>query len=306
MWRNFRREKRDDPFRAGPDEIRAVNAALYLRRPLLITGKPGTGKTSLAYAVAKELGLGDVLVWPITSRSTLQQGQYSYDAIARLQATSIAAENAKRDPTAEQPKIEQFLTLGPLGTALLTSEEKKPRVLLIDEIDKSDIDLPNDLLHVFEEGRFLIPELARLPDTPEFQTLEITLADGGKGEVPRGLVKCAAFPLVFLTSNGEREFPPAFQRRCLRLDIPQPGPDALSLIVQQRIAQAAEVTPEIAGRVQKLVDEFVNLRDVQKRELATDQLLNAAYLITKGNLPEGEELNELKKLVLRPIGETGA
>src|SRR5262249_15133431 len=168
--------RRGKTYQSTPEEVELVNAALYLRRPLLVTGKPGTGKSTLVNAVAYELGLGPVLSWSITSRSTLQEGLYRYDAIARLQQASLVdrlrqsgqegrttetdqddrdTESAANDPT----DIGQFIRLGPLGTALLPAE--RPRALLIDEIDKSDIDLPNDLLHVFEEGRFEIPELVR-------------------------------------------------------------------------------------------------------------------------------------------------
>ncbi|GAB3862239.1 AAA family ATPase [Dactylosporangium cerinum] len=123
--------------------IDMVNAALYLRRPLLVTGRPGTGKSSIAYQVSRELRLGRVLRWPITSRSTFKSGLYEYDAIGRAQAVS-----AKLDT--EAADIGNYLRLGPVGTALLPW--KLPRVLLIDELDKSDIDLPSDLLNAFEEG----------------------------------------------------------------------------------------------------------------------------------------------------------
>lgn len=156
--KNTRDEQRGQSFRIQTDNsndrnsvINMVNAALYLRRPLLVTGKPGTGKTSLAYAVAYELKLGTVLPWYITARSTLQEGLYRYDAIARLQDVQMG--DKSKD-------IGRYIQLGPLGTALLPSH--RPRVLLIDEIDKSDINLPNDLLNLFEEGEFEIPELARI------------------------------------------------------------------------------------------------------------------------------------------------
>ena len=155
-WRQFR----DDPagaaeqhrlkgehFQPPPVAVEMVNAALSLRRPLLITGNPGTGKSSLAYAVAQELGLGGVLKWGITTRTTLKDGLYTYDAIARLQD----AQTTRKD---NRQETGNYITLGPLGTAFLAAD--LPRVLLIDEIDKSDVDLPNDLLNLFEDGEFQI------------------------------------------------------------------------------------------------------------------------------------------------------
>lgn len=134
--------------RPEPEELEAINAALYLRRPLLVTGYPGTGKSTLAHAVAHELKLGRVLRWPVVSRTVLQEGLYRYDAIARLQDVQIAASGGAAEGAA--PGIGKYIRLGPLGTALLPTA--RPRVLLIDELDKSDIDLPNDLLNVLEEG----------------------------------------------------------------------------------------------------------------------------------------------------------
>ena len=203
-----------------PDEreIQMVNAALFLRRPLLVTGRPGTGKSTLAYSIAKELKLGPVLRWPITSRSTLLEGLYRYDAIGQLREENLwqlraraSAETAAADEPRSSAEAASFaggigrhLRLGPLGTSLLPYS--RPRVLLIDEIDKSDIDLPNDLLNVFEEGEYDIDELARLPE--EAGPVRVMTADsGGHVAIIRGHVRCRAFPFVLLTSNGEREFP---------------------------------------------------------------------------------------------------
>src|SRR4051812_33868305 len=174
-------------YRASEAVVDKVNAALQLRRPLLVTGKPGTGKSTLAYSIAYELGLEPVLYWSITSRTTLEQGLYDYDAIGRVH------ENSLRDRRAENaPDIGRDIRLGPLGTALHAGD--RPRVLLIDELDKSDIDLPNDLLNVFEEGRFSIPELARLPE--DQATIHVMTADGQERvPIERGQIRCAAFPI---------------------------------------------------------------------------------------------------------------
>ncbi len=243
------------------DEVELVNAALYLRRPLLLTGKPGTGKSTLAYSVARELKLGPVLKWPVTSRSTRQEGLYQYDALARLQDSSRG----------EGTDIGRYIRLGPLGTALLPSGV--PRVLLIDELDKSDIDLPNDLLTIFEDGEYEITELSRRAREEADATVRVH--DGSvEVAIKDGRVRCSAFPLVIITSNDERYFPPAFLRRCLRLRIDPPRPDRLEKIVRAHLDFADGGASET--EIEDLIRRFVERRD--RGDLATDQLLNAIYL----------------------------
>jgi MoxR-like ATPase len=277
-------EKRGKGFQTDENGLmaRMVNAALCLRRPLLVTGEPGTGKSTLSYAVAWQLQLGDVLKWPITSRSTLQQGLYQYDAIGRLQDAQL--------PDGEKKGIGAYIKLGPLGTALLPVN--RPRALLIDEIDKSDMDLPNDLLHVFEDGEFVIPELERL-DSDE--PVEVNDFNGAKVKIHKGRVRCRQFPFVILTSNGEREFPAPFLRRCLRLTMPAPTTnEALSKIVAARI-QNKKITDAAAD----LIDAFLNLKS--DRALATDQLLNAVYLIKGEHSVPDTEKNALVKALLHTL-----
>ncbi|GCB44664.1 MoxR family ATPase [Streptomyces sp. NL15-2K] len=256
------------PYLIGPAEADVVNAALLLRRPLLVTGHPGTGKSSLAHAVAHELSLGRVLSWPVNSRSTLQDALYRYDAIGRLRESNLRREQACEEPPHGQgPDIGSYVRLGPLGTALVPSE--RPRVLLVDELDKGDVDLPNDLLAVFEDGEFEIPELARLPE--EQDRVEVLTADPeARVPVVRGRVRCSEFPVVVITSNGEREFPPAFLRRCVRLEIAEPDGNRLRDIVRAHLEDA-----DLAD-VDELLDTFLDRR--ASGELATDQLLNAVFL----------------------------
>ncbi len=261
-------------YRGDPEEVQLINSALLLRRPLLVTGKPGTGKSTLAYAIAHELGLGPVLRWSITSRSTLLHGLYQYDAIRRVEDASLSR--------TEPADIGNYLRLGPLGTAVLPYE--KPRVLLIDELDKGDIDLPNDLLILLEEGEFEIPELSRLAArTARVQTIERDWVD-----VHDGLVRCRAFPVIVITSNGEREFPPAFLRRCVRLALAPPGADRLARIVE------AHLGSDTAATSADIVERF--LSRAQHGDLATDQLLNAIYVnlyAAQGNDVGRSELTDL-------------
>jgi MoxR-like ATPase len=258
--------KKGENFNPPPEAVEMVNAALSLRRPLLITGKPGVGKSSLAYAVARELGLGNVLKWAITTRTTLKDGLYSYDAIARLQ-------DAQASGVDNREKTGNYITLGPLGTAFVPSDA--PRVLLIDEIDKGDIDLPNELLNLFEDGEFPIRELQRLElAEPMVRTLDRDQGKQVKVPVRDGVVRCRAFPLVIMTSNGERDFPPPFLRRCLRLRMPNPGPAELQEIVQQHLGA------EAAKDATQLIQWFCTQLEAGET-LATDQLLNAIHIRTQ-------------------------
>ena len=276
------------------EEAERVNAALYLRRPLLVTGEPGTGKSTLAYAVAAELGLGEVLRWPITSKSILRDGLYRYDAIGRLQEANVREIEARHQhgATAKPSKpvdIGSYIRLGPLGTALLPVN--RPRVLLVDELDKSDIDLPNDLLDAFEEGEFTIQEIARLPaDHPPVTVM--TADEGNRIELPaepRGVVRCDAFPVVIITSNGERQFPPAFLRRCLQLTLQPPDAEKLTRIVEAHL-------PVQAADYADLIEEFLDRKS--EGELATDELLNAIFLRYSGLRPDGESAEQLAGIVM--------
>jgi MoxR-like ATPase len=280
-------------YQVDADHVDLVNAALYLRRPLLITGKPGTGKSSLGDSVAAELRLGPVLRWSITSRSTARDGLYQYDAVGRLQEANLRHLKAlKGDGAAATPlDIGQYIRLGPLGTALLPTT--RPRVLVIDELDKSDIDLPNDLLNILEEGEFEIPELVRLPPDQE---VNVMTADGeDRVLVERGVVRCHAFPLVMMTSNEERDFPPAFRRRCLALHIEQPDAIKLARIIGAHLGKDARDSAD------DMIDEFISRRE--DGDLATDQLLNAVHLRYRGLRPANETAETLGNMLLQYLDQ---
>ena len=173
----------------------AVNCALALERPLLVKGEPGTGKTLLAEAIAVDLGL-PLLTWHVKSTTRAQDGLYVYDTVQRLYDSRFG-DGDVRD-------IKRYIKLGPLGNAFASKERV---VLLIDEVDKADIEFPNDLLHELDRMRFRILET---------------------GEE----IAAAHRPVVVITSNNEKELPDAFLRRCVFHFIDFPDPDLMRRIVE--------------------------------------------------------------------------
>jgi MoxR-like ATPase len=254
--------------------------------------------------MVQDLSLGKVLRWNITTRSTLTEGLYSYDAIGRLQGIRKASqdpqneeqENAKntaissdKQSNSQLDDIGKYVRLGSVGTALYQSQLKKPRVLLIDEIDKSDIDLPNNLLHIFEEGEFEIPELSRIKKQQPKVT--VFTSENDEVEIDGGKIPCEAFPFVILTSNGERDFPPPFLRRCIRLTMPEPDSARLKKIVQAHFKDEAD----ILAKAKPIIEQYQKLQ--KDGQLATDQLLNAIYLVTRDDFPDMDKVTLIEKLL---------
>lgn len=232
----------------------AVNAALVLERPLLIKGEPGTGKTVLAQEVASALG-APLIEWHVKSTTKAQQGLYEYDAVARLRDSQLG------DPKVHD--IANYIRKGKLWTAF--SSDARP-VLLIDEVDKADIEFPNDLLQ----------ELDRM----EFHVYET-------GEQ----VKAHQRPLVIITSNNEKELPDAFLRRCFFHYIRFPDPETMRAIVEVHFP----------GIKQRLVGEalriFYELRDVPglKKKPSTSELIDWLKLL----MAEDIELETLREKDVR-------
>ncbi len=225
----------------------AVNLALALEKPLMVEGEPGTGKTMLAYAVAEALGK-KLIIWNIKSTTKAKDGLYTYDALQRLYDSRFQ----DRDVS----DISQYIRLGPLGKAF-TAEEKV--VLLIDEIDKADLEFPNDLLNELDQMYFHIMET---------------------GETIQAKHK----PIVIITSNREKELPEAFLRRVLYYFIEFPTPEFMKKIVLAHF-------PDIEKRLLDLtIEKFYWIRghDGLRKKPSTGELLDWVKALTIGGISPEE------------------
>ena len=231
-----------DQYIATADLMLAVNAARTLQRPLLVKGEPGTGKTMLAEEVAQALGI-PLLQWHIKSTTKAQQGLYEYDAVSRLRDSQLAGIEGSE----KVRNIENYIVKGVLWQAF---EADQPVALLIDEIDKADIEFPNDLL--------------REIDRMEFYCYET-----------RELVKAKHRPLVFITSNNEKELPDAFLRRCFFHYIKFPDADTMKKIVDVHFPGLKK---ELLAAAMKTFYDVRNLPGLKKKP-STSELLDWLKLL---------------------------
>src|SRR5881227_2416416 len=238
------RFKGSEAYVSTDDLTLAVNAAITLERPLLVKGEPGTGKTMLAVEVARSLGL-PLLEWHIKSTTKAQQGLYEYDAVSRLRDSQLG------DPRVHD--IHNYIVKGMLWQAF-TAE--KPVVLLIDEVDKADIEFPNDLLRELDRMEFYVYET-------------------------RELVKAVHRPLVFITSNNEKELPDAFLRRCFFHYIKFPDAETMKRIVGVHFPNLKK---ELLGAALK---NFYDVRGLPglKKKPSTSELLDWLKLLVAEDIP---------------------
>jgi MoxR-like ATPase len=248
-----------EPYMAAKSLADAVNIALYLRRPLLLEGDPGCGKTRLAHAVAYELGY-PLKECYIRSTSRAKDLLYSYDAVGRLY--DIQEQNVASDKHDPLPRRE-YVTLGKLGEAIELSEHNIPSVVLIDEVDKADIDFPNDLLQVLDRMEFEIDEVKGW----KFEALS-----GRTRQERRDFL-----PLFIITSNREKELPKPFLRRCLFYYIEFPDQATLTEIIRSHFPNT--VSPVFQEAVKRFWElrskEIVNLR----KPPSTSELLDWVQIL---------------------------
>jgi MoxR-like ATPase len=245
---------------ATPDLVLAVNAAIRLQRPLLLKGEPGTGKTMLAEEVARALDM-PLLQWHIKSTTKAQQGLYEYDAVSRLRDSQLGDDRVK--------DIRHYIVKGVLWQAF---EADRPVALLIDEIDKADIEFPNDLLR----------ELDRM----EFYCYET-----------RELIRARHRPLVFITSNNEKDLPDAFLRRCFFHYIRFPDPATMKQIVDVHFPGLKD---ELVGAALRAFFDIRQLPGLKKKP-STSELLDWLRLLAAEDIPPSSLQSPDGKLTVPPL-----
>jgi len=245
---------------ATDDLMLAVNAAVTLERPLLIKGEPGTGKTKLAEEVASALGM-PLLEWHVKSTTKAQQGLYEYDAVSRLRDSQLGDQRVK--------DISNYIIKGTLWQALSSD---KPVVLLIDEVDKADIEFPNDLLRELDRMEFFVYET-------------------------RELVKAKHRPIVFITSNNEKELPDAFLRRCFFHYIRFPDKETMEKIVEVHYPGIKQTLLREALRT------FFEIREVPglKKKPSTSELLDWLKLLLAEDIPPDALRSQDNKKIIPPL-----
>ncbi len=245
---------------AGRDLEVAVNAAVALQRPLLVKGEPGTGKTVLAQEIAKALGY-PLIEWHIKSTTKAQQGLYEYDAVSRLRDGQLG------DPRVHD--IANYIVRGKLWDAF---EAEQPVVLLIDEIDKADIEFPNDLLLELDRMQFFVYET-------------------------RKTVAAKHRPVVIITSNNEKELPDAFLRRCFFHYIRFPDRETMEMIVKAHYPDIRQ------GLLREALNVFFEIREVNelKKKPATSELLDWLKLLTIEDMPPEALRSSDAKTALPPL-----
>jgi len=254
------RFKGSDTYVATDDLMLAVNAAITLQRPLLIKGEPGTGKTKLAEEVATALGL-PLLEWHVKSTTKAQQGLYEYDAVSRLRDSQLG------DPRVQD--IANYIVRGMLWQAFTADE---PVVLLIDEVDKADIEFPNDLLRELDRMEFFVYET-------------------------RELVRARHRPIVFITSNNEKELPDAFLRRCFFHYIRFPEKETMERIVDVHFPGIKKIL------LREALEVFFEVREVPglKKKPSTSELLDWLKLLLAEDISPDALRSKDRKTIIPPL-----
>jgi MoxR-like ATPase len=247
MTESFRKFRGTDRYLTSSGLEAAVNTALALERPLLVRGEPGTGKTQLAEAIAHGLGM-KLIHWPVKSTTRAQDGLYVYDTVQRLYDSRFG-DGDVRD-------IRRYIKLGPLGQAFASKERL---VLLIDEVDKADLEFPNDLLHELDRMRFTVNETGD----------EIAARER---------------PVVIITSNAEKELPDAFLRRCVFHFIEFPDRDLMARIVRVHHPDLEDAL------LSQSLKAFYSLRDTQglRKRPSTSELIDWIAVLRRAGIAADE------------------